>query len=817
VAEQLNTFQQVYTPGSDISAASEVGQLIWGRTGNDLLLGFQKVNPGSNPSQIDYLLGDVAIDDPQGRQWGDTFILGDWQKPYYANAPFSLYGLNEYAVVTDFNPQLDRVQLFGNANNYRTLNVGTGTLLLLQKPTGLDVVAFFLGTPSLNLNAAYFQYKGNTATPGVAPKIKQVGTAGTDILASSRADAAGNVYIAGGTNGSIVGGTSNNESRDAALIKYDAQGNVLWQKQFGTNRYETIYDVKTDAAGNVFTLGVTFGNLAAQKAGDVSDVFLRKYTSAGQEVWTKQFGDTAPATLINSAFSLDLDATGNIYVAGLSARNNQGSLLPVDNFWVTRFDTNGNRQWYTEFGTPDFDEPYGIAVSNDGSVYAAGWSFGNFGGAGSAQGSYDGAIAKLNSQGQVQWQRNLGTSDYEWIWGVDTDSQNNVYVSGWTLGTLPGNTNAGAADAFLAKYDKDGNRLWVKQFGTDGDDQAFRMTIDARDNIFITGYTDKNLGGTNAGSTDAWVARFDTSGNRQWIRQFGTAEAEQGNGISVDNLGNVYVSGVTQGSLGAINAGSFDSWLAKFDIGGTLVSFGTPAAATSTTSTYSVGNTGGNPNVTDPLATTILQTVFGNFLVQQGMPASSGGATGANVEDLLRYPIAVPGIPEGMLTTDTSSLSFNVLNTLTSLLSGLSGRRTQSTTQQKQLSNTDNVFQGGNANQSISGQGGNDKLAGLGGTDILRGGSGNDRLIGGKGQDKLVGGGGADTFVLGSNSTDRIADFNFAEGDRIALPTSLSFEKIRIVQGTGINADNTLIQRGEDVLAIVLGVQANQLTQTAFT
>jgi RTX calcium-binding nonapeptide repeat (4 copies)/Beta-propeller repeat len=817
VAEQTNTFQQVYTPGSDLSAASEVGQLIWGRTGNDLILGFQKVNPGLNPLQVDYLLGDVAVDDPQGRQWRDTFILGDWQKPYYANAPFSLYGLNEYAIVTDFNPQLDRIQVFGNANNYRTLNVSTGTLLLLQKPTGLDVVAFFLGTQSLNLKASYFEYKGNISTPRVEPRIKQVGTAGNDTIVSISASSDGSIYQAGGTTGSIVGGTSNNESRDAALIKYNADGTVAWQKQFGTGRYDTIYDVKTDAQGNVFTLGLTFGNLAATKSGDVSDVFLRKYNSAGQELWTRQFGDTvANNTVINSAFSLDFDASGNVYVAGLSARNGQGSALPVDNFWVTRFDTNGNRQWYNEFGTSDYDEPYALAVSNDGSVYAAGWSFSNFGGANSAQGSYDGAIAKLNSQGQVQWQRNLGTSDYEWIWGVDTDSQNNLYVSGWTLGAFPGNTNAGAADAFLAKYDKDGNRLWVKQFGTAGDDQAFRMAIDANDNIFITGYTDSNLGGTNAGSTDAWVARYDTSGNRAWIRQFGSAEAEQGNGITVNSTG-VYVSGITQGSLGATNAGSFDSWVAKLSLSGNLLSFGAAAPATSTASTYAVGNTGGNATVTDSLAVTILSAVFGSFLLQQNLPGDSGGATGVNIEDLLRNPIFVPGIPNGMLTTTTSALSFNALNSLTSALS-VQGttRATRSTAKTKTLDRTDNVFQGSDTNEIVNGRGGDDRIAGLGGSDILKGGAGDDRLIGGKGQDRIVGGEGADLFVLGSNSTDRIADFDFAEGDRIALRGSLTFEQLTLVQGIGVNASSTLVQRGNDVLAVLEGVQASQLTQSAF-
>jgi hypothetical protein len=651
VAEQLATFQQVYTPGSDISAASETAQLVWGRTGNDFMLGFQRVNPGLSPTQVDYFLGDVAVDDQRNRQWRDTFALGDWQRPYYANSNLVPYGLNEYAIVTDFNPALDRVQLFGNANNYRLLQIETGTLLLLQKPplppfTGgqsafeLDVVGFFLGSTNLQLTAPYFKYQGNVSTARVRPEVRQVGTPGFDLLIATTTDAQGNVYQAGATTGAIVGTASNNESRDAAIIKYAANGSELWRRQFGSSRWDTIFDLKTDAQGNLYAAGVTYGNLAATKSGDVSDVFLAKYDSNGNQLWIRQFGE-AGTNFINSTFSLDVDASGTAYLSGLTARPTQTNPLPIDNFWVTRYDTNGNRQWFTEFGTPDFDEPYATAVSVDGSIYSAGWTFGSFGGPN--QGVYDGAIAKLNPQGQVLWRRNFGTNDYEWIWGADTDSQGNLYISGWTLGSLAGNTNAGNADAFLAKYDANGTVQWIRQFGTAGDDQGFRMAIDANDNIFVTGYSDGALGGASAGDYDSWVARYDTSGNRQWIRQFGTNDVDQANGISVDNLGNVYVTGVTQGSLGATNAGSFDSWIARLSgATGNLLSFGSPAAATTRQSTFPVGNRGTNATVTDPTAIAILRNFFGAFLTQLNLPTGSGGPTGRNATSLFRTTPAVP-------------------------------------------------------------------------------------------------------------------------------------------------------------------------------
>lgn len=186
---------------------------------------------------------------------------------------------------------------------------------------------------------------------------------------------------------------------------------------------------------------------------------------------------------------------------------------------------------------------------------------------------YDAALAKLNNNGEVEWQRQLGTPDYEWTWGVDTDGQGNLYATGWTLGDL-GGENADSYDAWLTKYDSDGSQQWLKQFGSSGDDEPFDMIVDSQDNIFITGYTDGNLGGENAGSFDAWVAKYDIEGNQTWIQQFGTLDFDQAYSITTDSASNLYFVGVTDGSLEGVNAGSFDAWIAKLDAGsGTLQNF----------------------------------------------------------------------------------------------------------------------------------------------------------------------------------------------------------------------------------------------------
>jgi hypothetical protein len=77
---------------------------------------------------------------------------------------------------------------------------------------------------------------------------------------------------------------------------------------------------------------------------------------------------------------------------------------------------------------------------------------------------------------------------------------------------------------------------------------------------------------------DAWIAKYDSEGNQLWIQQFGTSKSDAATSITLDKLGNVYVTGTSEGSFGAINAGSVDSWIAKFNSeSGTLQDFsGTP-------------------------------------------------------------------------------------------------------------------------------------------------------------------------------------------------------------------------------------------------
>jgi hypothetical protein len=559
---------QVYTPGNDLAAGFQLRQVIWGRSGNDTLLGFQPSQVTQGQFQIDLFIGDVAIDDPAFRQWSDTFVLGDWEGAYYDNGNPNFLGLNDFGFVADFNPALDTIQLNGTASNYQFVDLGVGTAILQQQGPELDVVGFLFGNSNLNPNADYFQYRGSTPPAGpVIPQAQQFGTTGFDIAATSATDLLGNVYVGGGTTGSI-GGPNNGDSRDALITKYDNQGNLLWTKQLGTSSFDTVYGIDTDTQGNFYVAGITQGNLFEPKQSQGSDAWVAKYDPNGNQIWAQQFGQN----LIFQTFSIDVDNSGNAYLTGIDVRASED--LATDDYWATKFNTNGEQLWFTPNGSVDqaFDESYNIAVDEtNGNVYTTGWTLGDL--AAPNAGAYDAWVTQYNNAGEIQWVKQLGTSDYDRGVAVDTDSQGNIYVTGWTLGAL-GGTNAGTYDTWLTKFDVAGNQQWSRQLGSSNADEPFEMFIDNNDRIFLSGYTNGNLGGTNAGSFDVWAAQFDTNGNQKWITQFGTPDFDQAYSITGDNAGNLFVSGVTQGSLGEVNAGSFDGWTAKLSAAnGDLLNF----------------------------------------------------------------------------------------------------------------------------------------------------------------------------------------------------------------------------------------------------
>jgi parallel beta-helix repeat protein len=372
------------------------------------------------------------------------------------------------------------------------------------------------------------------------------------------------VYVAGTSTG-LLPAQPLDSSLGIFVRKYDLAGTELWTRQFSSmsGLGDHVTAISVDASG-VYVTGYLFGNLPGYTDAGGYDAFVRKYDLAGNELWTRQFGTTDD----DEATSIAIDASG-VYVAGWTYGTfpGQASSGSSDAF-VRKYNHDGSIAWTQQFGTSQGDEANAISLDASG-VYVAGSTFGTFAGQASS-GSYDAFLRKYYFDGNALWTRQFGSGGGDSAHAVSVDASG-VYVAGDTNGSLPGQTNVGSNDAFLRKYDLDGNELWTRQFGSAAYDYAWALTVDVS-GAYVGGWTGGTLPGqTSSGEVDAFVRKVDVDGNELWTRQFGSASGDHALAISAGAAG-VYVTGDTNGALpGQNSSAGTDAYVRRMDAAGSEV------------------------------------------------------------------------------------------------------------------------------------------------------------------------------------------------------------------------------------------------------
>jgi len=245
--------------------------------------------------------------------------------------------------------------------------------------------------------------------------------------------------------------------------------------------------------------------------------------------------------------SVSVDLDRNIYCSGRTNSQGAGS----NDALITKYDSSGNLIWQRILGGASSDIANGIVVDNSGNVYITGVT------ASAGAGGNDALLAKYDSSGTIQWQRVLGGASADLAISVVLDGSGNVYISGNTS-----SQGAGGTDALLAKYDSSGTLQWQRILGGASGDIFQKLTIDSSGNLYVCGDTQSQ----GAGQQDALLAKYDSSGTLQWQRILGSAQPDTFFGITADNSGNVYVTGLTQ----SINPGIADLLITKYDSSGNL-------------------------------------------------------------------------------------------------------------------------------------------------------------------------------------------------------------------------------------------------------
>jgi hypothetical protein len=444
------------------------------------------------------------------------------------------------------------------------------------------------------------------------------GGAGWDEGYGVAVDGSGNAYVTGYFCETVdfdpaaagVDSHTSNGGDDIFLSKFDSLGNFLWAKTWGGSGIDIGYDVAVDDSGNVYVTGffadtVDFdpGSGVDNHISDGSeDVFLSKLDSSGAFQWAKTWGG---AYCWDHGYGVAVDGSGNAYVTGYfwetvdfdpgSGVDNHTSNGSVDAF-LSKFDSSGNFQWAKTWGGNSGDMGWGVAVDGSGSPYVTGpfestvvdFDPGPGVDNHTTNGYDDVFLSKFDSTGNFLWAKTWGGSSYDSGEDVAVDDSGSVYVTGWFRGTAdfdpgPGvdnHTSNGGCDVFLSKFDSPGNFQWAKTWGGNSDDNGWGVAVDSSGRAYVTGRFwgpidfDPGPGEDNhSGYIDAFLSKFDSSGNFLWAKTWGGSSYDEGYGVAVDGSGNAYVTGNFCGTVDFDPGNGMDNHVSNGDADVFLIKF----------------------------------------------------------------------------------------------------------------------------------------------------------------------------------------------------------------------------------------------------
>ncbi len=381
----------------------------------------------------------------------------------------------------------------------------------------------------------------------------------------------GSVYVVGHTEGGLVDGIVELGNSDAFVRKYSPSGQVLWTRQFSNEGASTrALAVALGPDGSVHVAGDTTGSLPGTSGsfGGV-DAFVRKYTPSGNVLWTRQFGSNA----LDRAVGVAVASDGSVYAVGRTVGHipdaHDGAPFGGSDAFVRKYSSAGAVLWTRQFGTAQFDEASGVGVDSTGKVYVVGNTEGTLPGV-AGQGGSDAFIRIYNSNGATAGTLQFGTSAQDVAQAVAVEPDGSVYVAGFTAGTFPGAVSAGSNDAFVVKYSSVGSPLWTRQFGTDVGDSALGVTLGSGSRVHVAGSAGAKLPGSFQ-SGSGFVRTYTSTGAHVWTRQIGGL-ATKPVAVEAGPDGGVYVAGSTDGAIpdGGGSSGGADAFVRKYGFAPTV-------------------------------------------------------------------------------------------------------------------------------------------------------------------------------------------------------------------------------------------------------
>lgn len=514
---------------------------------------------------------------------GGTCILGDTTPPSIPTnviaTPISCTSVN-----ISWNESFDQSGIVTKYNVYRNGSllpppqIIGGTVYTDLNASDATSYAYTVSAVDTYGNVSAQSAPANVTTPGCSftSWSKRFGGTGADLAYKVAVDQSnGDMVVVGSFQSAFSFGAlpqiTSAGVEDIFVAKFSSNGTPLWAKGLGGTGVDSATDVAIDANGNVAVTGyfsgtVDFGSGPKTSSGSL-DIFVAKLDSAGQYIWSKNFG----AVDSDQGNSVAFDMSGNVIVTGLFRWTvNFGcgaltsALFGAPDIFFAKYAANGSCTWAKNFSAPSSDVGYAVAVDSSDNIFLAGTFLGslNLGGSvlnASGTTSDDFYVAKFSSSSQHLWSKSFGSIGTESAADIAVDSSGNVFATGQFALKVDfggGLEQAVGQDSYVLKLSGiDGTYSWVKTFTSTNNETGNAIALDRNGNAMVAGYFDGSVdfgGGTltTAGSADIFVAKFSGSnGTHVWSHRYGASLFEQGLGAAVDLNDNPLFTGYFKGTV----------------------------------------------------------------------------------------------------------------------------------------------------------------------------------------------------------------------------------------------------------------------------
>ena len=366
-----------------------------------------------------------------------------------------------------------------------------------------------------------------------------------------------------------------------ASASADMPGRV-WTRIREASAGAYVHGCVMDPASNVYVSGYTEGPLDGQTnnpPGTFDDAFVMKWDSQGEWQWTRVWGSTNAENGVYAHMAVD--GTNCVYVTGYTEGEFDGETNAGDaDIFLTRWSSDGTKEWSRIWGSPQYDEGYGVAVSTNGSnVFVCGYTEGSIDGE-TLPGDSGCFLTAFDADGNRDWTRIWGPTNDAWASSVAVlgEGKLDVYVAGATDGAIGAEPFVGgSSDMFLTKYTGAGVQQWTRIWGSTNasDDTAHCVAVHDKGLIYVAGRTAGEFDGQPMPGVHAsFLSAFDDAGVRDWSRIFGPTNTSLGYGVAVSPGGHVYVGGATRGPFNLWTnsaGGDYDLYLTQWSSNGTCL------------------------------------------------------------------------------------------------------------------------------------------------------------------------------------------------------------------------------------------------------